>query len=100
MPKIIERPMSTTHFVEFAFHLIKDEREAENVSALIGDREVMIVSKGMDPDTFMPMLYFAIKNDEKPFVDWMKFVSPLTLTGGMPRVSLAKEPEVIIRKEI
>ena len=60
MTKVIERPMSTTHVLEFPFHYIKDEKEAENVRKVIGDREVLQVHRGIDEHTFQPILYLSL----------------------------------------
>jgi hypothetical protein len=79
MTKIIERPESITHVLEFLFHYIKDEKEAENVRKLIGDKKVVQVMRGVDPQTFQPILYFAIPEEGKIFFEWMKFAAPMTL---------------------
>jgi hypothetical protein len=79
MTKVIERPMSTTHVLEFPFHYIKDEKEAENVRKLIGDKEVMQVHRGVDEHTFQPILYFAIPEKDKPFFFCVKYAAPMTL---------------------
>jgi hypothetical protein len=79
MTKVIERPMSTTHALEFLFHYIKDEQEAENVRKIIGDREVLQVHRGIDEHTFQPILYFAIPEKDKPFFFWMKYAAPMTI---------------------
>jgi hypothetical protein len=79
MTKIIERPESITHALEFLFHYIKDEKEAENVRKLIGDKKVVQVMRGIDPQTFQPILYFAIPEEGKIFFEWMKFAAPMTL---------------------
>jgi hypothetical protein len=77
--KVIERPESTTHMLNFPFHLIKNETEAENVKKLIGDRKIMQVHRGITPDTFQPLIYFAIPEEGKTFFEWMKYVAPLEL---------------------
>ena len=87
--KVIERPMSTTHVQEYMFHLIKDEAEAKNVSNILGDRKPFIVQRSVDMATFQPLLYFAIPNDTKPFSEWSKYVTPLTLMDNF--VTLEKK---------
>jgi hypothetical protein len=77
--KVIERPESTTHMLNFAFHLIKDKAEAENVKKMIGERKIMQVARGITPDTYQPLIYFAIPEEGKPFFEWMKYVAPLEL---------------------
>ena len=77
--KVIERPTSTTHEIGFPFHLIKDEAEAENVKKIIGDREILHVMRSIDPNTFQPMLYFAIPEEGKQFAEWMKYVVHMAL---------------------
>ena len=79
MTKVIERPMSTTHVLEFPFHYIKDEKEAENVRKVIGDREVFHVHRGIDEHTFQPILYFAIPEKDKPFFYWIKYAAPMSI---------------------
>jgi len=77
--KIIERPMSTTYVLDYLFHFIKDEEEAENVRKLIGDKEIFHVQRTVDMETFQPMLAFAIPEDGKPFSEWLKYISKLEL---------------------
>lgn len=79
MTKVIERPTSTTHVLEFPFHYIKDEMEAENVRKVIGDREIVQVHRGIDKDTFQPILYFAIPEKDNPFFFWMKYAAPMSI---------------------
>lgn len=79
--KIIERPESTTYVLDMPFHLIKDEKEAENVRKLIGDKKIFQVQRIVDMQTFQPMLAFAIPEDDKPFSEWMKYVAKLELIG-------------------
>lgn len=80
--KIIERPMSTTYMLDYPFHLIKDEAEAENVRKLIGDKKIFQVQRMVDTETFQPMLAFAIPEDDKPFSEWMKYISKLELVAS------------------
>ena len=77
--RVIERPMSTTYMLDYAFHLIKDEVEAENIHKLIGDKEIFHVQRTVDMETFQPMLAFAIPEDGKLFSEWMKYISKLEL---------------------
>lgn len=77
--KIIERPMSTTYMLDYPFHLIKDEAEAENVRKIIGDKEIFHVQRTVDKETFQPMLAFAIPEDNKPFSEWVKYIAKLEL---------------------
>ena len=79
MTKIIERPESTTYMLDFAFHFIKDEAEAENVKNLIGEKKIFHVQRTVDSETFQPMLAFAIPEDDKPFSEWMKYIAKLEL---------------------
>ena len=79
MTKVIERPESITHVLEFLFHYIKDEKEAENVRKLIGDKEVIQVHRGVDEHTFQPILYFAIPEKDKPFFYWVKYAAPMSI---------------------
>lgn len=77
--KIINRPMSTSYVPEFAFHLIKDEEEANNIKKIIGDKKVVKVMQTLDQKTFTPMILFAIEDTNKPFAEWLKYVSPMTM---------------------
>lgn len=79
MPKVIERPMSTTYVTEFLFHYIKDETEMKNVIAANQGKEIFQVMCSVDPNTFQPLLYFAFKEEGKPFSDWMKYVAKMEL---------------------
>jgi hypothetical protein len=40
----------------------------------------LIVSRYLDMETFQPCIVVAIKDDTKPFVEWLKFAAPLELT--------------------
>ena len=75
--KIIERPESTTYMLDYAFHLIKDEKEAENVRKLIGDKKIFEIQRIVDKESFQPMLAFAIPEEGKGFYEWMKYVAKL-----------------------
>jgi hypothetical protein len=77
MTKIIVRPDNTTYVLDFAFHYIKDATEMKNVASLIGDKEIFQVMRTVDPNTFQPLLFFAIPEKDKPFSDWMKYVTIL-----------------------
>jgi hypothetical protein len=77
--KIIERPESTTYVLDFPFHLIKDEAEAENVRKLINGKKILQIQRMVDKETFQPMLAFAIPEDGKTFSEWMKYVCRLEL---------------------
>jgi hypothetical protein len=77
--RIVERPDFTSYFPDFAFHLIKDEEEAKNVNMLLGDKKPFVVMRSVDTETFQPMLFFAIPEDNKPFSDWLKYVTRLEL---------------------
>jgi len=79
MPKVIERPMSTTYVAEFLFHYIKDEVEMKNVVAVNQGKEMFQVMRSVDMNTFQPMLYFAFKEEGKPFSEWMKYVAKMKL---------------------
>jgi hypothetical protein len=79
MPKVIERPMSTTHILDFPFHYIKDEAEMNNVVAVSKGKEVVQIMRSMDPNTYQPLLYFAFKEDDKPFSDWMKYAAKMEI---------------------
>ena len=79
MTKVIVRPETTTHVLDFMFHMIKDEEEMKNVADIIGDKKVFHVSRGVDPDTFQPILYFAIPEDNTPFNAWLKYGSTMEL---------------------
>lgn len=79
MTKVIVRPETTTHVLDFMFHMIKDKEEAKNVADLIGDKQIFQVARGVDPDTFQPILYFAIPEDNKPFNAWLKYGSTMEL---------------------
>ena len=57
----------------------KDENEAENVRKIIGDREVFQVHRGVDANTFQPILYFAIPEKDKPFFYWVKYAAPMSI---------------------
>jgi hypothetical protein len=39
----------------------------------------MQVHRGITPDTFQPLIYFAIPEEGKTFFEWMKYVAPLEL---------------------
>ena len=77
--KIIERPESTTYMLDYAFHLIKDKVEAENVRKLIGDKKIFEIQRIVDEKTFQPMLAFAIPEEGKSFYEWMKYIAKLEL---------------------
>ena len=77
--KIIERPESTTYVLDFPFHLIKDEAEAENVRKLMSGKKIFQVMRTVDEKTFQPMLAFAIPEEDKPFSEWMKYIAKLEL---------------------
>jgi len=77
--KIIERPTSTSYVLDFPFHFIRDKFEANNVKNVIGDREIVHVARGMNPSSYMPMLYFAVRDDSKPFSEWLKYVTTMVL---------------------
>jgi hypothetical protein len=77
--KVIERPTSTTYVLDFEFHLIKDETEMKNVVAIIGEKKIVQIARTFDLETFQPMLAFAIPEDDKPFSEWMKYITKLEL---------------------
>lgn len=77
--KVIERPESTTHVMGFMFHWIKDEKEAKNVFDVIGDKKTLSVARSVDPETFQPILYFAVVDDTAPFSEWLKYGAKLEL---------------------
>jgi hypothetical protein len=79
MTKVIERPMSTTYVLDFPFHYIKDEVEMKNVVTTNGSKEIVHILRSMDPNTFQPLLYFAFKEEGKPFSDWMKYVAKMEI---------------------
>jgi hypothetical protein len=79
MTKVIERPTSTTYVLDFPFHYIKDENEMKNVVATNQGKEIFQVMRSMDPNTFQPLLYFAFKEEGKPFSDWMKYVAKMEI---------------------
>lgn len=77
--RIIERPESTTYMIDYAYHLIKDEAEAENVRKLINGKKVFQVQRLVDKETFQPMLAFAIPEEGKTFSEWPKYIAKLEL---------------------
>ena len=79
MTRIIERPNTTTYVIDFMFHYIKDATEMKNVASLIGDKEIFQVMRTVDPNTYQPLLFFAILEKDKPFSDWMKYVIKMEL---------------------
>lgn len=78
--KVIERPETTTLVVEELYHLVKDAKEMKNIMAGVDANDIFKIRISMNPQTFQPMLFFAIKKEGKPFSDWMKYVAPLELT--------------------
>ncbi len=78
--KIIERPTSKSYVPEFPFHYLKDEAEAENIRKLAGDKRIVPVMRTIDKDTFQPLFFFAIEEVDKPFSEWLKYVSPMVVT--------------------
>ncbi len=75
MAKVIERPTSTTHVVDFLFHLVKDETEMKNILAASQGKEIFKVAIVVDMNTFQPMMYFSFVEKDKPFSEWMKYVA-------------------------
>lgn len=79
MPKVIERPMSTTYLFEMPFHLIRSREEARNIKAVVAGRKIVQVSRSVDMGSFQPILYFAIEEADKPMDRWLKYVTPMEL---------------------
>lgn len=71
--KKIQRPESTTYVLDFPFHYIKDEKEAINVFSNLKEKDILVVQKLVDKDTFIPMMAFAIKDENKQFSEWLKY---------------------------
>ena len=79
--KKIERPDSTSYVMEVPFHLIKNKIEFENIMKDIVNDQIIDLGLFIEPNTFQPMKYFAIKlkpDDGFPF--WLKYVVELELT--------------------
>lgn len=77
--KKIERPDSTTYVLDFPFHEIKDEKEVKNIMQGRSEKDIFKVMGIVDEKTFQPKLAFAIKEENKPFSYWEKYIVPLEL---------------------
>lgn len=77
--KVIERPESTTVILEFLFHVIKDEKEIKNVMEGHTEDDLFIVSRVVDEISFQPKMYFALKEKNKSFNEWKKYVATMKL---------------------
>ena len=79
MTKVINRPDTTTHVLEFPFHVIRNEKEAENVRKLSEGKEIIKIGNLFHSEEFKLMMYFAIREEGKPFSEWLKYASPAEL---------------------
>ncbi len=43
--------------------------------------DLMLVSTFIDTNTFTPWNVYAIKEENKPFLHWLKFTAPMELTA-------------------
>lgn len=77
--KVIKRPESTTVVIEFYFHEIRDEKEAKNIMEGHTEEDLFVVGKFVDEVSFQPKIYFAIREKDKLFVDWKKYVATMEL---------------------
>jgi hypothetical protein len=70
----IERPDSTTLVLEFPFHLVKDEKELENILVDVDiEKQVKSLGRYMDHDNFCPH-YIMWIDEDKAFTHSIKFV--------------------------
>lgn len=78
--KKIERPESTTYVLDFPFHYIKDEKEAKNIFGNLKEEDFLVVQKKkMIDDNFNPLMALAIKDTNKPFSEWLKYIVRMEL---------------------
>lgn len=80
MRKIV-RPMSTTIIEECMFHLIKDETEMKNVMAGVDESRIKQFKRGVDPESYQPLLYFWI-DEGKTVFESKKYVAPMQIMMG------------------
>lgn len=71
--RIVERPDSTTHFLEYPFHLIKDEKEADNIFRNVNQEQILVCERYVDSVTFQPWIAFVIFGKDKNFSQSLKF---------------------------
>ena len=74
----IIRPGIVSHQLSFIFHVCKDEKEVLNALVGVKKEDIFEVYKTVDTETFEPIIYFAIREEGKPFIDWLKFATKLS----------------------
>ena len=79
--KVINRPMSTSHVMEFPFHYIKDQAESDNIKKLIDGKNTVHVMDRYDPESARYLRYFAVEDANKPFAEWFKYVTTMSLSN-------------------
>lgn len=45
------------------------------------EEDLLLVSTFTDTNTFTPWAVYAIKEENKPFIHWLKFTAPMELTA-------------------
>ena len=77
----IERPDSTTIFFEKPFHLLKDEKEVQNIFGDETPKDVVIFLKWVDSNNFDPMVAFIIKKPGVTLMECPGYTVNLALLG-------------------
>jgi hypothetical protein len=76
---VIERPESTTYVLEFPFHLIRNEKELQNMMQGYTSADGVVIQNLVEKDTYQPLVAVALRDEKRPFVHWHKFVVRLEL---------------------
>lgn len=79
--QIIRRPETTTIILNMAFHLIKDQEEADRIKSLYENSdpkyEIIPIAKLIDQQTYQPLLAFVLYAKGSILDECIKYISPV-----------------------
>jgi hypothetical protein len=91
--KKIERTDSTTIVFEYLFHVIKDEKEADNVLKDVTSERFFEFQRFVDEKTFAPWVAFGIPNNKRTTInELLKYCCPIEMLAKYPKLGYVKVP--------
>jgi hypothetical protein len=61
-----EKTGTVTDYWEIPFRRLRDENELNNVLKDVDPKDVVLIQKAVDSDSFMPFVYFMIRGKQFP----------------------------------